>query len=116
MRSIALVFITVIATIGVSNAALALAYSESSIATETTALLSNESSVRVADKRDYRHCHVIHTRVYCHRRDQLPVNWPPFSDRTKKADLPWKNVASSRAKISEAYLPRISPATLSHSY
>ncbi len=36
--------------------------------------------VHLADARDYRHCHNIHTRVYCHRRDRLPMNWPPLSD------------------------------------
>jgi len=35
----------------------------------------------VADARSYRHCHNIHTRVYCHKADRLPMNWPPFSDR-----------------------------------
>lgn len=38
----------------------------------------------VADARSYRHCHNIHTRVYCHKADRLPMNWPPFSDRTGK--------------------------------
>jgi hypothetical protein len=95
MRSIALVFFTVITTIGASKAALALAHSESSIATKQADPLSNQTPVRVADKRNDRHCHVIHTRVYCHRGDQLPVNWPPFSDRTKKVDLPAMDVASA---------------------
>ncbi len=36
--------------------------------------------IHLADARDYRHCHNIHTRVYCHRRDRLPMNWPPLSD------------------------------------
>lgn len=40
-------------------------------------------ALRIADARDYRHCHNIHTRVYCHKRDRLPVNWPPFSDRKR---------------------------------
>jgi len=35
----------------------------------------------VADGRSFRHCHTIHTRVYCHKADRLPMNWPPFSDR-----------------------------------
>jgi hypothetical protein len=28
----------------------------------------------------HRHCHNIATRVYCHKRDRLPINWPPLSD------------------------------------
>lgn len=39
--------------------------------------------LRMADARDYRHCHNVHTRVYCHKKDRLPVSWPPFSDRQK---------------------------------
>lgn len=41
---------------------------------------TSEKVVRLADARSYRHCHNIHTRVYCHKRDRLPVNWPPLSD------------------------------------
>ncbi len=49
--------------------------------------------IHLADARDYRHCHNIHTRVYCHRRDRLPMNWPPLSDtpsqdRQKSRDVP----------------------------
>lgn len=32
------------------------------------------------DAHPYRHCHYIHTRVYCHKRDRLPMNWPPNTD------------------------------------
>ncbi|AGK56360.1 hypothetical protein HYPDE_23368 [Hyphomicrobium denitrificans 1NES1] len=39
-----------------------------------------EELIHLADARNYRHCHNIHTRVYCHRRDRLPMNWPPLSD------------------------------------
>ncbi len=38
----------------------------------------------ITDARSYRHCHNIHTRVYCHKADRLPMNWPPFSDRAGK--------------------------------
>ena len=33
-----------------------------------------------AAPRPYRHCHVVHTRVYCHKDERLPVNWPPLSN------------------------------------
>lgn len=32
------------------------------------------------DTHPYRHCHNIHTRVYCHKKDRLPLNWPPNTD------------------------------------
>lgn len=38
------------------------------------------SSIILVDAHSYRHCHNIHTRVYCHKRDRLPMNWPPLSD------------------------------------
>jgi hypothetical protein len=41
---------------------------------------SPEQNVRVAHKRDNRHCHNVHVRTYCHKRDRLPMNWPPHSD------------------------------------
>jgi hypothetical protein len=41
---------------------------------------TSEKPVRLADARSYRHCHNINVRVYCHKRDQLPMNWPPLSD------------------------------------
>ena len=36
--------------------------------------------IQLVDKREYRHCHNIGTRVYCHKKDRLPQNWPPLSD------------------------------------
>lgn len=39
----------------------------------------------VADARSVRHCHNVHRRVYCHKADRLPMNWPPFSDRTGRS-------------------------------
>ena len=36
--------------------------------------------IQSVDKREYRHCHNIGTRVYCHKKDRLPRNWPPLSD------------------------------------
>ncbi len=42
---------------------------------------SAESGFIVADARTYRHCHNLPTRTYCHKKDALPMNWPPFSDR-----------------------------------
>lgn len=41
---------------------------------------TSEKRIQLADGRNYRHCHNIHTRVYCHKGDRLPVNWPPHSD------------------------------------
>ena len=37
-------------------------------------------AVARVDAHAYRHCHYIHTRVYCHKRDRLPMNWPPNTD------------------------------------
>lgn len=34
----------------------------------------------LAHAQDFRHCHNIATRVFCHKRDSLPRNWPPLSD------------------------------------
>jgi hypothetical protein len=39
------------------------------------------------DDRPYRHCHVVFTHVYCHKKGPLPINWPPFSDRHPKKAL-----------------------------
>lgn len=33
-----------------------------------------------ADARDYRHCHYMGRRAYCHVSDRLPRNWPPHID------------------------------------
>jgi hypothetical protein len=33
-----------------------------------------------ADARDYRHCHHMGRRAYCHVSDRLPRNWPPHSE------------------------------------
>lgn len=43
-------------------------------------IASSEQRVRLADKRDYRHCHNFQVRTYRHKRDRLPQNWPPHSD------------------------------------
>jgi hypothetical protein len=40
----------------------------------------SEKKILMAHKRDFRHCHNIHVRTYCHKTDRLPVNWPPHSD------------------------------------
>jgi hypothetical protein len=32
------------------------------------------------DARDYHHCHNMPRRIRCHRRNSLPVNWPPNSN------------------------------------
>lgn len=37
--------------------------------------------IRLAHAQPFRHCHNVHTRVYCHRTSRLPMTWPPFSDR-----------------------------------
>ena len=36
--------------------------------------------VILIDAHAYRHCHYIHTRVYCHKSEPLPMNWPPNTD------------------------------------
>ncbi len=53
---------------------------QASISETLSESTNSEKLVRLADARSYRHCHNIHTRVYCHKRDRLPVNWPPLSD------------------------------------
>lgn len=40
----------------------------------------NVGIVALAHAQEYRHCHNIHTRTYCHKADRLPMNWPPLSD------------------------------------
>jgi hypothetical protein len=39
------------------------------------------------DARDYHHCHNMPRRMRCHRKDPLPVNWPPNSDTPGSASL-----------------------------
>lgn len=43
-----------------------------------------DSGFVVVDARTYRHCHNAPTRTYCHKKDALPMNWPPFSDRSHR--------------------------------
>lgn len=40
--------------------------------------------VVLADARDYRHCHNQPRHSYCHKRDRLPVNWPPHSNSSRR--------------------------------
>lgn len=53
---------------------------QASIVETLSETATTEKLTRLADARSYRHCHNIHTRVYCHKSDRLPVNWPPHSD------------------------------------
>ncbi len=53
---------------------------QASIVETLTETPTSEKRIQLADGRSYRHCHNIHTRVYCHKGDRLPVNWPPHSD------------------------------------
>jgi hypothetical protein len=39
---------------------------------------------RLAHVRAYHHCHNHPRRIYCHKRQRLPVNWPPNSDSGSK--------------------------------
>lgn len=57
-----------------------LSSAEASISETPSKSTISENLIRLADARGYRHCHNIHTRVYCHKRDRLPVNWPPLTD------------------------------------
>lgn len=41
---------------------------------------ASNAGIELVDAHGYRHCHNIHTRTYCHKRDRLPMNWPPLSD------------------------------------
>lgn len=34
----------------------------------------------VADAHEYRHCHNLRRRTYCHKKGRLPQNWPPNSN------------------------------------
>jgi hypothetical protein len=54
---------------------------------------TSEKAVRLADARSYRHCHNINVRVYCHKRDRLPMNWPPLSDTPGQDRLEPRNPA-----------------------
>ncbi|MFA5955979.1 hypothetical protein [Hyphomicrobium sp.] len=45
-----------------------------------SALYAMRDLLVFVDAHSYRHCHNIHTRTYCHKRDRLPTNWPPLSD------------------------------------
>ncbi|WP_409562959.1 hypothetical protein RLW55_17885 [Hyphomicrobium sp. B1] len=40
------------------------------------------ATINPVDARDYRHCHHMARRAYCHVSDNLPRNWPPHSDRS----------------------------------
>lgn len=57
-----------------------LSAAQASIVETLSETATSEKLTRLADARSYRHCHNIHTRVYCHKSDRLPVNWPPHSD------------------------------------
>lgn len=58
----------------------ALSVARASIVETLSEAPAPDKLTRLADARSYRHCHNIHTRVYCHKGDRLPVNWPPLSD------------------------------------
>ena len=34
----------------------------------------------LASPHNYHHCHNLPRRVYCHKRERLPANWPPNSN------------------------------------
>jgi hypothetical protein len=36
--------------------------------------------LQLANARDLLHCHNLPRRTYCHKSEQLPVNWPPNTD------------------------------------
>lgn len=38
------------------------------------------SGPQLVDARDYRHCHNMPRRTYCHKGERLPRNWPPNSN------------------------------------
>lgn len=40
----------------------------------------NNGPMILIDTHPYRHCHYIHTRVYCHKSERLPMNGPPNTD------------------------------------
>jgi len=83
MQSIIRIIFIALTAVGASNMAFAAKDSAPPINGTQIDGTNGERSLRLADKRDYRHCHFIQTRFYCHRREPLPVNWPPFSDRDK---------------------------------
>ena len=65
----------------------ALNVAQASIVEALSETATSEKLTRLADARSYRHCHNIHTRAYCHKRDRLPVNWPPLSDTPSRERL-----------------------------
>lgn len=40
----------------------------------------------VADAHEYRHCHNLRRRTYCHKKGRLPQNWPPNSNTPHRDD------------------------------
>ncbi len=83
MRSIpALQLFAITACLCFANGSLDMA--RASIVETLTERTTSEKFTRLADARSYRHCHNIHTRVYCHKGDRLPVNWPPHSDTPRQ--------------------------------
>lgn len=54
--------------------------SVSSLGQSRLTTTSPSGFIKLAHAQDYRHCHNIHTRVDCHKRDRLPMNWPPLSE------------------------------------
>jgi hypothetical protein len=66
---------------------------------------STENGFVIADARTYRHCHNAPTRTYCHKKDALPMNWPPFSDSHRKKpekQIPCKKGSGECADHSQA--------------
>jgi hypothetical protein len=69
----------IVATAAVCMAGTAHAW-PSNLTAEAVGRDGNPSSKHLIDAHEYRHCHVVHTRTYCHKRERLPMNIPPLSD------------------------------------
>lgn len=66
-----------------------------------SAIETQSSQVQLAHAQSFRHCHNVHHRVYCHKRERLPMNWPPFSgekNRKCAGDLDGANGATTPAR------------------
>lgn len=41
----------------------------------------------LVDARSYHHCHNMPRRIRCHKKERLPVNWPPNTDTPSTSSL-----------------------------
>ena len=61
----------------VSSALYAIATEASPFGSFPVAARDGAAPFVLAAPRSYRHCHNLPRRVYCHKDEALPANWPP---------------------------------------